>query len=91
MKYRGGRMMNMYRGLSSFPVLAKAGAIIPMTEEVDSIQKNPEKMCLHVYPGADGSFVLYEDDSETEDYKKGKFVKTPMTFPGTAERMQQSW
>ena len=37
-------------------------------------------MCLHVYPGADGSFVLYEDDSETEDYKKGKFVKTPMTF-----------
>lgn len=80
MKYRGGRMMNMYRGLSSFPVLAKAGAIIPMTEEVDSIQKNPEKMCLHVYPGADGSFVLYEDDSETEDYKKGKFVKTPMTF-----------
>ena len=85
MRYRGGRKMNMYRGLSSFPVLAKAGAIVPMTEELDSIQKNPEKMCLHVYPGANGSFVLYEDDSETEDYKKGKFVKTSITFSWNSE------
>ena len=85
MRYRGGRMLNLYRGISSFPVLAKAGALIPMTEEVDSIQKNPEKMCLHVYPGADGSFVLYEDDNETEEYKKGKFVKTPITFSWNSE------
>ena len=85
MRYRGGRMLNLYRGLSSFPVLAKAGALIPMTEEVDSIQTNPEKMCLHVYPGADGSFVLYEDDNETEEYKKGKFVKTPITFSWNSE------
>ena len=85
MRYRGGRMLNLYRGISSFPVLAKAGALIPMTEEVDSIQTNPEKMCLHVYPGADGSFVLYEDDNETEEYKKGKFVKTPITFSWNSE------
>lgn len=80
LRYRGGRIMNMYRGLSSFPVLAKAGAIIPMTEELESIQKNPEKICLHIYPAADGKFVLYEDDNETEEYKKGKFAETPVTF-----------
>ena len=85
MRYRGGRMMNMYRGLSSFPVLVKAGAIIPMTEELESIQKNPVKMCLHVYPGGEGSFLLYEDDNETEDYKKGSFVKTPVTFSWNSE------
>lgn len=85
MRYRGGRMMNMYRGLSSFPVLVKAGAIIPMTEELESIQKNPIKMCLHVYPGGEGSFLLYEDDNETEDYKKGSFVKTPVTFSWNSE------
>ena len=73
-------MLNMYRSLDSIPVLAKAGAIVPMTEELDSIQKNPEKLCLHVYPGADGSFVLYEDDNETEDYKKGEWVKTKAEF-----------
>ena len=85
MRYRGGRMMNMYRGLSSFPVLVKAGAIIPMTEELESIQKNPVKMCLHVYPGGEGGFLLYEDDNETEDYKKGSFVKTPVTLSWNSE------
>ena len=80
LKYQGGRMMNLYRSMASFPVLAKAGAIIPMTEEFKNIQNNPEQLCLHVYPGADGNFVLYEDDNETEDYKKGKFVKTPIHF-----------
>ena len=85
MRYQGGRMLQMYRNLTSFAVLPKAGAIIPMTEELDSIQKNPEKLCIHVYPGGDGSFVLYEDDNETEAYKEGKGVKTPITFSWNKE------
>ena len=31
MIYSGGRMLDMYRDIHSIPVLARAGAIVPMT------------------------------------------------------------
>ncbi len=80
--YRGGRCMEMYRTLESIPVLAKAGAIIPFTEEIKGIQasKNPESFAIHVYSGGDGCFELYEDDNESREYEKGDCVKTRMTY-----------
>ena len=81
-KYKGNRIMMMYRDIQSIPVLAKAGAVIPMTEEIREAGANPGQLTIQVYAGADGEFVLYEDDNTTEDYKDGKCVKT---------RMQVSW
>ena len=71
--YEGGRMMDMYRDINTMPVFAKAGAVIPMTEEIDAVSTcgNPSSLTLKVYAGADGSFSLYEDDNETCDYEKG--------------------
>lgn len=85
--YQGGRCMEMYRTLDSIPVLAKAGAILPFTEEIKGIQasKNPESFTIHVYSGADGSFELYEDDNETQGYEKGDCVKTRMTYEDREE------
>lgn len=76
--YKGGRMINMYRDIHSFPVLVKAGAIIPMTEEIENVNKNPESFRIHIFPLADGRFVLYEDDNLTEEYKSGDAVFTEM-------------
>ena len=81
-KYKGNRIMMMYRDIQSIPVLAKAGAVIPMTEEIREAGANPGQLTIQVYAGADGEFVLYEDDNTTEAYKDGKCVKT---------RMQVSW
>lgn len=80
--YEGGRTLNFYRNIRSIPVLAKAGAIIPMTEQItaDAAKKNPSKLTIRVYPGADGAFVLYEDDNETESYRQGIHAKTPMLW-----------
>ena len=79
-KYRGGRVLNMYRDINSLPVLAKAGAVIPTTDEIYHADSNPQELCIHVYAGADGSFTLYEDDNVSEDYKTGKCVTTAMNF-----------
>lgn len=35
--YQGGRNQNMYRSIDQIPVLAKAGAILPMTDEIRAI------------------------------------------------------
>ena len=57
------------RDINTMPVFAKAGAVIPMTEEIDAVSTcgNPSSLTLKVYAGADGSFSLYEDDNETCD------------------------
>ncbi len=78
--YEGGRQLEMYRDLHSIPVLAKAGAIIPMTEEIQKGEflQNPKTLELAVFGGGDGAFTLYEDDNETLGYLDGKCVTTPM-------------
>lgn len=78
--YRGGRNQNMYRSIDEMPVLAKAGAIVPMTDHIGAVevQENPEELTVRVYPGADNTFVLYEDDNVSCGYQKGICVRTAM-------------
>ena len=72
--------MEVYRGIETMPVFAKAGGIVPMQEETDSesVSRNPGKLVIRMFAGADGRFVLYEDDNETCDYEKGICVTTAM-------------
>lgn len=88
MIYRGGRNVTMYRYMDTIPVLAKAGAIVPMTEEIFGTEavKNPSSLVLNVYAGADGSFTLYEDDNVSEAYKEDHCAKTTYTFNWEKEK-----
>ncbi len=78
--YQGGRKIAMYRNIESIPVLAKAGAIVPMTDEIEDAGRNPGSLCIHVFAGADGAFTLYEDDNISKDYQEGACVTTAMRF-----------
>ena len=77
--YNGGKVVPMSRDMSSIPVLAKAGAIIPLADDYESNNwKNPEKLEVLIYRG-NGSYSLYEDDGETNAYKDGCFAETTYT------------
>ncbi|MBQ7039476.1 MAG: DUF5110 domain-containing protein, partial [Clostridia bacterium] len=81
--YNGGKVVPMSRDMSSIPVLAKAGAIIPLADDYESNNwKNPEKLELLIYRG-NGSYSLYEDDGETNAYKDGCFAETTYTVAET--------
>ena len=67
--------------LERFPLYAKAGSILPLGPVVEwSTQQSDKPTELRVYAGADASFSLYEDDNETYDYEKGRFVKIPLKW-----------
>lgn len=69
-------MVKMYRDIDSIPVLAPAGAILPMYLGADTNDLSLDQpLELHVWRG-NGSYELYEDDGETTDYKKGKYAIT---------------
>lgn len=80
--YEGGRLLDLYRDLTSIPVLAKAGGILPFTDEIHGVQagQNPASLRIKVFAGADGSFCLYEDDNDTCGYEEGLCVTTQMTY-----------
>lgn len=82
MAYSGDRMLEMYRDIKSIPVLAKAGAILPLTEEIKGTEagKNPESLYLKVFSGDEGDFILYEDDNESCDYERDICVKTVIKY-----------
>lgn len=79
-KYHGNRFVNVYRKYDEMPVFAKAGAIIPMSSADVGADENPEEIILNIFPGADNTFTLYEDDNLTESYLNGKFAQTDINL-----------
>ena len=69
---RRGRKIKLFRSLDKYPILAKAGAIVPMAvyEESDNSLSNAEEMDVFVFPGADNTFTLYEDENVNYNYEK---------------------
>ena len=59
-EYEGGTEIKADAPLDHIPVFVKAGAIIPMEQKLhyaDEVVETPFE--IHIYPGADGNFVLY--------------------------------
>ena len=79
-RYTGGRFVELHRGLAGYPVLARAGAIVPLTFPDDFDLANPDALELHVFAGADGDFTLYEDD----DAAVPRAVTTRFTWDQTS-------
>lgn len=74
--YKGGKKFHMCRDTTLIPVLAPAGAIIPLDGRTEGNDcKNPDSLELLIFRG-NGSFNLYEDDGETLAYKDGYFAET---------------
>ncbi|GAA6122034.1 glycoside hydrolase family 31 protein [Bifidobacterium psychraerophilum] len=58
-----GLSLYAWRGIDSMPVFAKAGGIVPLQSDAcDNAVGNPEALDVLVFPGADGSFTMREDD-----------------------------
>ena len=74
--YTGGRLLKLWRALDEYPVLAPAGAIVPLSEEPRA-DVLPAEMTLRIFAGADGAFDLYEDDGESVE---GETVRTALRF-----------
>ena len=60
--FAGNSWHAVYGRLSDIPVVAKAGAIVPLAAPTENGVDNPEALDIHLFPGADNTFDLYEDD-----------------------------
>lgn len=73
-KIDGGQIIKSDVTIAHSPLYVKAGSIIPIcTKEVQYANiADWQNLDIKVYPGADGSFTLYEDEGDGYNYKHGK-------------------
>jgi alpha-glucosidase (family GH31 glycosyl hydrolase) len=80
-RHDGGREISCDVDLEIMPLYVRAGAILPLGpvkqytgEQVDA------PLTLSIFPGADGSFLLYEDDGSSFNYRKGEWMGVEMNW-----------
>ena len=75
--YPGGREVTVDATLDRIPLFVKAGSIIPMAEGLQYANQPIEgPIEIHIYPGADANFDLYEDSGDGYGYEQGEYTLT---------------
>lgn len=82
LKYDGERMLELYRSLEDIPVLAKEGAIIPLTDltEYTNSVENPKELAVKIVPGKKNAFILMEDTGDTCEDKEENWAQTKLEW-----------
>ncbi|HMT74377.1 MAG TPA: glycoside hydrolase family 31 protein [Chitinophagaceae bacterium] len=84
----GNQLISVAAPLEQVPLFVKAGSVIPMRSYASAVEEgNNSMLTLHVYPGADGSFTLLEDDGISNDYLKNIYASTKITQKVNGENL----
>ena len=80
-KFPGGKNYVSFFKDQDYPVFAKTGAIIPFGNQDDLNDTTPPKnMEIHIFPGKDNQYNLYEDDGVSDLYRKGYYLLTSIEY-----------
>lgn len=86
--YKGGQTITTDTAVDKIPLYIKAGAIIPFGPEVQySTEKKWDNLEIRIYPGADGEFLLYEDENDNYNYEKGMYSTIKFKWDNTAKTL----
>ena len=80
-KYDGGQKIDIETTVDMIPLFVRAGSIVPIGPKVQyASEKDWSELQLNVYQGANGTFVLYEDEGDNYNYEKGIYSEIPMKW-----------
>ena len=86
--HEGGQTVTKKGNADIMPLYVKAGSIMPWGPDVQySTEKAWDNLEVRVYPGANGSFVLYEDENDGYAYENGKYTEIPFTWDDQAQTL----
>ena len=87
-KYEGGKYADVPVDIESIPVFVKAGSIIPTGPVKQSVaEKSEEPIALNIYPGADASFRLYEDEGDNMNYQDGQSTTIDISWNDSSRKL----
>jgi alpha-glucosidase/alpha-D-xyloside xylohydrolase len=80
-RVEGGREINRPVDLETMPLYVREGSILPLgpvKQFTGEIVEEP--LSVSIYPGTDASFLLYEDDGSSFNYRKGEWMGMLMAW-----------
>lgn len=82
--FDGGQKLKIKTSLDRIPLFVRAGSIIPIGPDVQyTNEKKWDNLIINVYPGADGTFTLYEDEGDNYNYESGAYTEILMKWNDT--------
>ena len=79
--FNGGQKLKIKTSLDRIPLFVRAGSIIPIGPDVQyTNEKKWDNLIINVYPGADGTFTLYEDEGDNYNYESGAYTEIQMKW-----------
>jgi alpha-D-xyloside xylohydrolase len=87
-RLHGGQTIEADAPIDTLPLFVKAGSIVPLGSEILSTQETQKIASVRVYPGANGSFTLFQDDGKTYAYEKGSGMITNLTWDDASRKLK---
>ena len=86
--FKGGQNVTLETQLDRVPMFVRAGSILPLGPEMQYVgEKAWDNLEIRVYPGANGSFVLYEDEGDSYNYEKGVYSTITFSWNDKARKL----
>jgi alpha-glucosidase (family GH31 glycosyl hydrolase) len=83
-RVEGGREISRPVDLETMPLYVRAGSILPLGPVKQFTgEKVEQPLSICIYPGSDASFLLYEDDGISFNYRKGEWMGIQMDWHDT--------
>lgn len=80
-KFPGRKKYVSFFKEEDYPVFAKSGSIIPLSNRSDVNNVGlPLDLEIHIFPGVSNVYTMYEDDGLTALYKEGFYLKTDIDY-----------
>ena len=87
-RLHGGQAIVVDAPIDTLPLFVRAGSIVPLGSEVLSASLPQSIASVRVYPGANGSFTLFQDDGATYGYEKGAGTITKLTWDDATHQLK---
>ncbi len=87
-RFTGGQTVKAAAPQDKIPVFVKTGSIVPMGPAVQyAEEKKWDNLEIRIYPGANGQFVLYEDENDSYNYEKGAYSTITFNWNDAAKTL----
>lgn len=88
-RVEGGREIERKVDLETLPLYVLAGSIVPLGPVKQFVDEKVEgPVSLHIYPGGNASFLLYEDDGISFNYRKGDWMGIEISWDDASKRLE---
>jgi alpha-D-xyloside xylohydrolase len=87
-RYKGGQNVTLQTSIGRVPMFVRAGSILPLGPEMQYVgEKKWDNLEVRIYPGANGMFMLYEDEGDNYNYEKGYYATITFSWNDKARTL----